>query len=156
MSEQIPYLRQLWSEPLVTFEGRFDRMDRGNIIPRPRRNIPIYHGGFAEPAFKRAVKMCDGFIFPASFESSAKPGWARLSRLLEEAGRPQESFGRHWLMQDDEGRGLSVGEAADGIRRWEDFGGTHASVVTMGMGFKSIDQHVDHIAEVRHRIGTPA
>jgi probable F420-dependent oxidoreductase len=154
MSEQIPFLRQLWSEPLLTFEGRFDKIDRGNIVPRPRRQIPIYHGGFAEPAFKRAVKMCDGFIFPASFESSAKPGLARITQLLEEAGRPLETFGRHWLMQSDTGAGLSVTDAADAARRWEDLGGTHVSVVTMGMGFKTIDQHIDHLAEVRHKIGT--
>jgi alkanesulfonate monooxygenase SsuD/methylene tetrahydromethanopterin reductase-like flavin-dependent oxidoreductase (luciferase family) len=128
-------------------------MDRGNIIPRPGRQIPIYHGGFAEPAFKRAAKMCDGFIFPASFENSAKPGWNRLKELLLEAGRPLEGFGRHWLMQDDTGKGLSAAEAADAVRRWEDIGGTHVSVVTMGMGFKTIDQHIDHIAEVRHKIG---
>jgi probable F420-dependent oxidoreductase len=153
MTEQIPYLRRLWSEPLVTFEGRFERMDRGNILPRPRREIPIYHGGFAEPALKRAAKMCDGFIFPASFESSARPGLARIKQLLAEEGRPLESFGRHWLLQDDGGKGLSLDGVVDGLRRWEDLGGTHASVVTMGMGFKTIDQHIDHLAEVRHRKG---
>jgi probable F420-dependent oxidoreductase len=153
MTEQIPYLRQLWSESLVTFEGRFEKMDRGNILPRPNRQIPIYHGGYAEPALKRGAKMCDGFIFPASFENSAKPGLTRIKQLLEEYGRPLEPFGRHWLMQDDTGAGLSVGASADAVRRWQDLGGTEVSVVTMGLGFKTIDQHIDHITEVRHKVG---
>ena len=46
--EQIELLRRYWSEPLVTFEGRFDRVDRGNILPRPRRKMPIWIGGFKE------------------------------------------------------------------------------------------------------------
>src|SRR5262249_35039652 len=35
LTEQIPYLRQLWSQPLVKLEGAFDTMDHGNILPRP-------------------------------------------------------------------------------------------------------------------------
>ncbi|WP_374414324.1 LLM class flavin-dependent oxidoreductase, partial [Novosphingobium colocasiae] len=153
LSEQIPFLRRLWSEPLVTFEGRFDKIDRGNICPRPGRNIPIYHGGFADVAFKRSVKMCDGFIFPGSLESVAQPGYARIKELLAEAGRPLESFGMHWLMMNDGGAGMNPDKSAEYFRRWQDLGGTHISIVTMGQGFRTIDEHIDYLAEVKHRIG---
>src|ERR1700722_8012266 len=42
VGEQISLLRRLWSEPLVKFEGAFDRVDRGTLNPRPRRPIPIW------------------------------------------------------------------------------------------------------------------
>lgn len=152
LTEQIGYLRRLWSEPLVTFQGRFDRIDRGNINPRPRGRIPIYCGGFAEPAYQRAAKLADGFIFAASIANSALPGWSRVRELLSEAGRPVSGFGAQYIVQDDFGRGLEPGAVVDSIRQWQAAGGTHASVVTMGRGFETADQHIDHLATVRQRL----
>jgi probable F420-dependent oxidoreductase len=152
LSEQIGYLRRLWSEPLVTFKGRFDTIDRANIVPRPQRRIPIYCGGFSEPAYQRAVKLADGFVFGGSLAESALPGWARVRRLLAEAGRPVDEFGAEYLVQDSRAGGLSVGEAVNAVQRWQDAGGTHASVVTMGRGFETADQHIDHLADVRQRL----
>jgi hypothetical protein len=48
---------------------------------------------------------------------------------------------------------LGVEAAADTIKRWEDAGGTHASVVTMGMGFGATEAHVDYIADVAAKVG---
>lgn len=151
-SEQIPYLRRLWSEPLISFEGRFHTIDRANIVPRPTRPIPIYCGGLSEPAYRRAAALADGFIFAASFENSAKPGMARVTQLLAEAGRPLDSFGHHWLvMHDDPTLAIDVQTAADKLRQWRDLGGTHASIVSMNHGFTTAEQHIDYYAEVRRR-----
>lgn len=104
LSEQIPYQRRLWSKSLISFEGRFDTMDRGSIIPRPKRPIPIYCGGFSEPAYKRAAKLADGFIFAASLAESVLPGWERVRQLLAEADRPVTDFGSHYVILHDRGR----------------------------------------------------
>src|ERR1700729_1577612 len=63
VAEQIELLRRLWSEPLVNFVGKFDRVDRASLNPRPRRSIPIWLSGFAEVSLKRAAALADGFIF---------------------------------------------------------------------------------------------
>ena len=63
VAEQVPLLRRLWSEPLVSFEGKFDRIDRAALVPRPPRPIPIWMGGFADVALRRAASIADGFIF---------------------------------------------------------------------------------------------
>jgi probable F420-dependent oxidoreductase len=152
LTEQIGYLRRLWSEPLLTFEGRFDRIDRANINPRPKRSIPIFCGGFSEPAYRRAAKLADGFIFGASVENSALPGWTRVQELLKEAGRPVAGFGAHWLVQDDYARGPDPEVAVDSIRRWRDVGGTHCSVVTMGRRFTTAREHIDHLATMRRQL----
>lgn len=152
LDEQIPYLRRLWSESLVSFEGSFDKIDRGNIIPRPERRIPIFCGGFGEAPYRRAAKLADGFIFAAGLEESALPGWQRLRELLAEAGRPVEGFGAHLILQDRSGRGLDVANSIDILRRWRDAGGTHASVGTMYRGYRTADEHIDFLAEVRHRV----
>jgi probable F420-dependent oxidoreductase len=151
LSEQIPYLRRLWSEPLVTFEGRFNRIDRGNIIPRPKRQIPIWCGGFAEPAFKRAAKLADGFIFAAAPESALQ-GWQRVRELLGHEGRDVSGFGAEYLLQDAKGHGLEVSAAVDAARRWQDAGGTHICVVTMGRGYRTAEEHIAHYAELRVRL----
>ena len=61
--EQIELLRRLFTEPVVDFSGRFDRVDRASLVPKPARSIPIWLGGFGDVAFDRAARLADGFIF---------------------------------------------------------------------------------------------
>ncbi len=153
LTEQIGYLRQLWAEPLVTFNGKYDSLDRAAIIPRPRRQIPIWCGGFAERSFKRAAKLADGYIFAGGAEMS-RNGLRRMHHHLQQEGRSTEGFGFECLLQSPTVGGLSVQESVDAARRWQDLGGTHASVVTMALGYTTTQQHLDHIAEFRHKLGS--
>ena len=61
--EQIGLLRRLFTEPVVDFPGRFDRVDRAALVPKPARSIPIWLGGSGDAAFERAARLADGFIF---------------------------------------------------------------------------------------------
>src|SRR5580692_9329737 len=61
--EQIGLLRQLFTEPVVDFTGRFDRVDRAALVPRPARPVPIWLGGSGDAALERAARLADGFIF---------------------------------------------------------------------------------------------
>lgn len=148
MSEQIPLLRRLWEEPLVSFEGRFDRVDRLALNPRPGRAIPIYCGGISDPAYRRAARLADGFIFAGPIEN-AVAGWTKLRAMLGEEGRAVADFGADYQLPN----GTSVDASLDLIRRWQDAGGTHAGARTMSLGFTAADQHIDHLAEVRSRLG---
>jgi probable F420-dependent oxidoreductase len=145
--EQIPFLRRLWSEPLVSFEGRFDRIDKGNILPRPKRQIPIWVGGFTEPAFRRGGRLGDGYIFAGDIDH-AREGLARVRHHLADSGRSEEGFGLDLVLI----RARDVDETIDTLNRWRDLGGTHATVHTMGKGFTTAQAHIDFMAEVRHRI----
>ena len=149
LSEQIVLMRRLWDEPLVSFSGKFDAIERANIIPRPNRAIPIYCGGFSEPAFRRAAKLADGFIFAMGFEDGALPGWARIQELLKIENRSVEGFGAHYIMQGTGGRTLDRDEIAEILPRWTAAGGTHASIVTMQLGFDHVDQHIEYITKLK-------
>ena len=151
MDEQIPYLRRLWGEPLLSFNGRFDKMERGNIVPRPKRQIPIFCGGFGEAPWRRAAKMADGFIFAGGLEEFSLPGIARIREMLAEEGRTEDGFGTHLILQSPKGRGPDVQEALDTFLRWRDEGGTHASISTMSRGYQTAQEHVDFVAEVIQR-----
>lgn len=148
VDEQIGFLRRLWTEPLVTFEGEFDQIERGNINPRPKRQIPIWIGGFSEPAFRRGGALGDGFIF-AGKPDDVLGGWERVKHHLAENGRSVDGFGADYVTTS----ATSVDKVVDTLARWEDAGGTHASVVTMGMGLKTTEAHLDFMAEVRNRLG---
>ena len=65
-SEQVELLRRLWTEPLVDFDGRCHRIDRASILPRPGRQIPIWFGGFKEPALAAPPASATASSSPAS------------------------------------------------------------------------------------------
>jgi probable F420-dependent oxidoreductase len=148
LNEQIPYLRRLWSEELIVYEGDFHKIDRANIVPRPRRQIPIWCGGFAEAMFKRAVRMGDGFIFGYGLGADARAGWVRVRELLAEAGRPVEGFGAEFLMHPPEGP-YSDAETVAGAVRLREAGATHASLYTMDRGFGEVDQHIEYFSRMK-------
>ncbi len=144
LSEQVPLLRRLWAEPLVTFEGEFDRIDRGCINPRPRRPIPVWFGGFGEAAFRRASRHGDGFSF-AGDAGTALEGLQRVRELLVAEGRDPEEFGRELILT----RARTAAEVVETASRWADVGGTQVAVLTMKLGLYGHQAHVDHLAEVR-------
>ena len=39
------------------------------------------------------------------------------------------------------------------IDAWREAGGTHVSVVTMGLGLDSVDGHIDYLASVAEALG---
>ncbi len=145
IEEQVGLLRQLWATPIVTFEGRFDRIDRAGINPRPRRQIPIWLGGHSDPAYERGARYGDGFIFAAD-GAGAVEAWERTRHHLGVLGRPEAGFGRELLAIF----ARSPHEAADHLKIWRDAGGTHGCVPSMDMGLgPDIDAHIEYVAEVK-------
>ncbi|GAB3279962.1 TIGR03619 family F420-dependent LLM class oxidoreductase [Parahaliea aestuarii] len=59
--EMIDILRLLWSGEQVSYEGEHYTLDAMRQVPPPRRQIPIYVGGFSAPALRRAAHN-DGWI----------------------------------------------------------------------------------------------
>ena len=159
LDEQIALLRRLWTEPLVTHEGRFDRIDRAALVPRPKRTIPIWIGGMSEPAYRRAARLGDGFIFNSgSVETSDRATYMAMNRsrlatidgFRREAGRQDAAFGKELQLRHARTHQETVQMAKD----WQDLGGTHVSVRTMGLGFANVDEHIDYIDKVYHHLST--
>jgi hypothetical protein len=59
-------------------------------------------------------------------------------------GRPAEDFGGDYVALP----GGGVGALAAEIDAWREAGGTHVSVVTLGLGLDSADAHLDYLASV--------
>lgn len=143
VAEQIPLMRRLWSEEVVSFEGEFDTIDRAALVPRPVRAIPIWLGGFADVALRRAVEIADGFIC-ADGAADAFAQIARLDELLTEKGRDVDAFGKQINML----KAKTADDVIETALRWRDAGGTHAAVNSMGLGFTTPADHVAYFGEV--------
>ena len=141
--EQIGLLRRLWTEPVVDFRGRFDRVERAGTAPRPARVVPIWLGGFGEAALARAARCADGFIFGGR-TADVHGAWARVRSLVAEQGRAVEDFGGECVV----GTAKGAQEAAARVRAWLQVGGTHASVLSMGLGLDSTEAHLDYLSQV--------
>jgi alkanesulfonate monooxygenase SsuD/methylene tetrahydromethanopterin reductase-like flavin-dependent oxidoreductase (luciferase family) len=146
--EQIKLLRRLFTEPVVDFAGRFDRIDRAALSPKPVRPIPIWLGGHGEVAFERAARLADGFIFFGGTSGEVVASWQRLRDRVSALGRSVEDFGADWVVLS---RG-SVGELESEIDAWRGAGGTHASVDTMDRGLDSAEGHIDYLASVANAL----
>lgn len=140
--EQLQLLRRLFTEPVVDFSGRFDRVDRAALVPKPTRPIPIWLGGSSEAAFDRAARLADGFIFFGGEVGATISSWRRLRDRVAAHGRSVEDFGAEWVAPAHSDVELL---AAD-IDAWREAGGSHVSVLTMGLGFASPERHLDYLA----------
>ena len=148
--EQIELLRRLFTEPVVDFSGRFDRIDRASLVPKPARSIPIWLGGSSEAAFDRAARLADGFIFIGGGIEHTVETWKRLQERVHALGRPVEDFGAEYVSLSQGG----IGPLATEIDAWREAGGTHLSVVTMRLGLDSADAHIDYLVSVAGALGT--
>jgi probable F420-dependent oxidoreductase len=84
--ECVQLMKRLWTEENVTYKGRFFNVQNLTLGPRPiQKPIPIFTGGSAEIALKRAGTWANGFICG----SSAIPEFAtwKIAQYARTAGR---------------------------------------------------------------------
>jgi probable F420-dependent oxidoreductase len=63
IEEQVEVLRALWTQPTVTFQGKWHHLSEVHMPPLPlQRPIPIWLGGWAEAVLLRVGVLSDGWI----------------------------------------------------------------------------------------------
>ena len=112
-------IRKLWEQPVVDHEDSDHRIERAGILPRPRRRIPIWLGGFSEAAFARAARIGDGFLFSGRTQTEATQIKARIAAKLLELGRDADAFGFESIQQYSRGDNQWPGD----IAAWREAGG---------------------------------
>jgi probable F420-dependent oxidoreductase len=62
--ENLEIMKRLWTEDKVTLDGRFSHLESVPMQPKPiqRPHPPIWLGGHAEAALRRAAELGDGYI----------------------------------------------------------------------------------------------
>jgi probable F420-dependent oxidoreductase len=115
-AEQVEVLRRLWTQDLVTFNGRFHDLEEVSITPAPiQRPIPIWFGGTSDAAVKRAARLGDGWM-PIMPPDEAKPKIAMLREQLAAFGRDPAPFGIEGWLRMHEADPQRWAAAADGWR----------------------------------------
>ncbi|MGD0105221.1 MAG: LLM class F420-dependent oxidoreductase [Rhodopila sp.] len=149
--EQVQVMQALWSQPYVTFKGRYHTIDDAGINPRPASgHIPVWFGGHAEATLQRTAKYGDGWMplaYPA--DETALAVFDKLRGLIKAEGRDPASVGLEvWL---------SLGSADESAWHrefafWKKAGVTHVTAhTTFAMNHhKRIMGHtaVDHLAAI--------
>src|SRR3954454_8458444 len=139
--QQIALIRQLWERPVVEYRDTDHRIDRAGILPRPKRQIPIWLGGSSEAAYDRAARIGDGFLFSGRTQTEAVRIKERIEASLVELRRNKDSFGFECIQQYTRGDNQWPGDIAS----WREAGGSHISVVTMGANLTTVDAHIEAI-----------
>lgn len=151
IEEQIRLMRELWTQPLVQFEGRWHTIPDAGINPLPvQQPIPVWLGGQADPVLERTARMGDGWMPNLRTPDQAGPYVDKLRTYLAEAGRENVDFGIEARML------YGNGDPRDWesiIESWQHLGATHISINTMGHGFDSPAAHMDALRSFADAIG---
>lgn len=139
--EQIEVLRRLWSEHVVDFRGKYHRIDRAGILPRPVLPVPIWLGGFQDVAHRRAARLGDGFVFPGVNMMQATELVNKMRGYLAEYGRDPTGFGFEGGVTIHADRAKWVAQ----LQNWEKLGATHVVVRAMTRDGNALASPADHI-----------
>ena len=148
--EQIEVLRILWTQELVTYQGKWHKITDAGLNPLPvQRPIPIWLGGNAEPVVRRVARLGDGW-FPL-FEPDDKGRLLieKMRSYAREAGRDPESIGIQSRIT------IANRSPKDWVREvlaWKTLGATHVAVNTMRAGLSTPSEHIDAIRRFKEAV----
>lgn len=111
--ECVQLMKRLWSEDNVTHKGRFYNVQNLTIGPRPiQKQIPIFTGGSAEIALKRAGTWANGFICGSSAIPEFSVTWEKIAGYARAAGRNPNEIEKAGLtfmaINDDQAKALET------------------------------------------------
>jgi probable F420-dependent oxidoreductase len=144
--EQVELLRRLWAEDVVEFDGRWHRVDKASINPRPGRQIPVWFGGSAPQLPRRIARLGDGWMPLGSPNDQSRAFADSLREELRKAGRNPEGFG---MQAQAQVRGGNPDLWKKHAEAWRGIGATHLAIATMSAGLATPDDHIKAALEWR-------
>jgi probable F420-dependent oxidoreductase len=114
--EQVQLVKRLWTEDNVTYKGKFYKVEELTIGPRPiqKPHPPIWTGGSAEVALKRAGTWANGFICGSSAIPDFSTTWEKIAGYARSAGRNPNEITKAGLtfmaINDDHAKAVKIVE----------------------------------------------
>ncbi len=147
IEEQVELLRLLWTQEVVSYQGKWHRVTEAGINPLPvQRPIPLWMGGTADVLLRRTARMADGWFPQMKPDEAGRDAVDRLRRYAAEAGRDPGAIGI-------EAR-VSIGskseeEWARETEAWRQLGATHVAVNTMSADLRTVEGHIEALRRYR-------
>ena len=127
----------------MTFSGTFDQITGAGLAPMPvQRPIPVWVGAQSPRAYRRAGWLADGWFPQMAPGPQLDEACSIVREAATEADRDPASLGMEGRLVWQEDRD----KLAAAMRQWQDAGATHLSVNTMGIGLKTVDDHLAALA----------
>jgi probable F420-dependent oxidoreductase len=122
LEAQLPLLKKLWSEPYVTHEDRFHRLQNIGIGYKLEKPVPLWVGsGVEEKLLRRVARHADGWM-PTG---DPAPNLPRLQQYLRDEGRDPATF---LVMSRINGAEGDAGAWKAEAHRLKDLGVTHVTI----------------------------
>ena len=90
--EAVQIIRALWTEPKVTFNGKYYRLREAEVSPKPfqKPSPRIWIGGDSKPSMKLAADLGDGWLVHGHQPDEIRSMFSRIQPML---GEKQAGFG---------------------------------------------------------------
>ena len=159
--EQIELMRALWTQELVTFDGRWHQIADAGLNPMPiQRPIPVWIGGgpgsagstspaASDRVLRRIARLADGWFPSAGLRSDVRTMIVKLREYIRQEGRDPSEVGIEGSVS------MAYGTPEDWIQQvleWKEAGATHISVNTAGAGLASPTEHIDAIRRFKEAV----
>ena len=139
--EHIAVMKQLWTEPVSSYDGRYYQLPECRMYPKPvqQPHPPIHVGGESDAALRRTARLGQGWFGFNRQPDEVPEALARLDRALDAEGRFRSEIE------------VSVcpyfkGTDADGIKRYADLGVDRVIVVVFGFDRDGLARAADDAA----------
>jgi probable F420-dependent oxidoreductase len=114
--EQVQLMKRLWTEDNVTHKGQFFNVENLTVGPRPiqKPHPPLWTGGSAEVALKRAGTWANGFISGSAAIETFHTTWDKIASYAAAAGRDPKDIEKASLafmaINDDKAKAVKTVE----------------------------------------------
>lgn len=99
MEEACAVLRKAWAPGAFSFGGKHYQYADINVTPKPTQDpMPLWIGGFSEPAVRRAARLGDGLVAAANVIPVFLDEW----RKQERTGEPKIALTLPWAFIADD------------------------------------------------------
>jgi probable F420-dependent oxidoreductase len=149
--EQVEVMRKLWTQELVTFEGRWHKITDAAINPLPvQKPIPVWFGGSDDRALRRLARLGDGWFPLVGPDEKCREMIEKIRAYAREAGRDPNAiaiegritFGPEGGSKDWQQKWLEQ------IAAWKALGASHVSLNTMKAGLSG-KAHIEALGRFR-------
>lgn len=149
--EQIDLLRKLWTNDLITYEGRWHKVTDAGLNPLPvQQPIPVWFGGAAPQTIRRVATIGDGWFPLFRPDDQGRELIESMREQADAAGRGPDDIGvESWVSIRDS----SEDDWKRTAEAWRELGATHLSVNTMNAGLESPQAHIEAIERFREVMG---